>query len=200
MPLIKICGIGGVLDAVVAAEAGATFVGVVHASASPRFLDPTSAAELVDALPPVLQSVGVFVDPSAEEIARTNAVVIQLHGEETPKVVSALAATTIKPLIKGFPFDVEACRVWDNHEDVDFLLIDGPRAGSGEAFDHAHLAEVIATLSTPVILAGGLDPDNVARVLEEIMPYAVDVSSGVERERGTKDHGLIRAFCEAVLG
>jgi phosphoribosylanthranilate isomerase len=78
------------------------------------------------------------------------------------------------------------------------LLVDGPAAGSGASFDHAELADLLPTLRKPLFVAGGLTPDNVASLLAIAKPYGVDVSSGVEHTRGVKDHGLIRAFCDAV--
>ena len=125
---------------------------------------------------------------------------IQLHGEETPERVAAIAAETGHRIVKAIPFDPDACRLWDEHPDVELLLVDGPRCGSGEPFDHARLADVLPDLKTPVVIAGGLDPDTVADVVRDHRPFGVDVSSGVESTRGVKDHDRIRAFVAAARG
>ena len=197
-PKIKICGIGSSEDARVAEEAGATFVGIVQAPNSPRTKSPEDIAELVVSIDSMLSTVAVFVNPTHEEVRRCPTDFIQLHGTESAEDVSRLAAAGGKPIIKAISFDEQMCKEWDAHPAVSMLLVDGPDAGSGAPFDHALLAELIPELTKPLIVAGGLDPENVRHLLDVAKPYAVDVSSGVERTRGTKDHGLIRAFCQAV--
>ncbi|MCH2161827.1 MAG: phosphoribosylanthranilate isomerase [Phycisphaerales bacterium] len=199
-PLVKICGIRTVADAEVAAEAGADVVGLVMARQSPRALQPSEAMAILDRIPRSLEAVTLFADASAEDIQGTATRWIQIHGRETPEDVARIARRTRHRIIRGVPFDTDTCRTWANHPDVDILLLDGPHGGSGEGFDHGHLSDLLPTLKVPVIIAGGLGPDSVATLVEEVRPFGVDVSSGVERERGIKDHGLIRAFCQAAHG
>ena len=197
-PLIKICGIGSVADVMAAKEAGADAVGLVQHPPSPRHLNHQLCVDIMNELPTRIEAIGVFVDHDTEEIGNFATRWIQLHGNETAEDVSHLRAKSEKRIIRGFPFSEEACRKWDEHADVDVLLLDGEIAGSGGAFDHSMLADLLPTLRTPVIIAGGLNPDNVGDLLQQVKPFGVDVSSGVERERGRKDYGLIQAFCDAV--
>lgn len=197
-PKIKICGISTEQDSAIATACGASFIGIVRAPGSPRTQTAEHASRLEAATNPSAQTVAVFMNPTEADIASCTASIIQLHGSESAETVTLLAASTGKPVIKAFSFCPVACRTWDDHPDVSMLLIDGPTAGSGRSFDHSHLAEVMPTLRKPVFVAGGLTPENVASLIAVAKPFGVDVSSGVERTRGVKDHGLIRAFCEAV--
>ena len=197
-PLIKICGISSIEDALVAQDAGADAIGLVHHPQSPRNIDLDKSINIVHQLPNHIEAIHVCVDHNPHEIKKFASRWVQLHGNETPEDVSTIRAVTEKRIIRGFPFSVEACRKWDGHLDVDVLLLDSNIAGSGKTFDHSMLADLIPTLRTPAIIAGGLNPDNVGNVLEHVHPFGVDVSSGVERSRGKKDHGLIRAFCDVV--
>ena len=197
-PLIKICGIRTPEDARVASEAGADVVGLVQAQGSPRLLDGSETTTILDQLPERLDAIPVFTNPSSEDVLAIPTRWIQLHGEESPDDVARIAMRTGRRIIRGIPFDHDACQTWAAHPNVDILLIDGARAGSGQAFDHDHLVDLLPTLRVPTIIAGGLDPDSVHRLLQTVQPFGVDVSSGVESSRGTKDHGLIRSFCQAV--
>ena len=197
-PLIKICGIGSLEDAIAAKNAGADAIGLVHYPKSPRHLDLDASTDIIKQLPTHIEPIGVFVDHDPKKISMFTTRWVQLHGNETSEDVAQLRAHTEKRIIRGFPFSEESCRTWDNHRDVDVLLLDGHSAGSGEVFDHSMLADLIPTLQTPVIIAGGLDPDNVGDLLQKVQPFGVDVSSGVEHTRGKKDHGRIQAFCDAV--
>lgn len=197
-PLIKICGIRTPEDARVACEAGADVVGLVQADGSPRLLGESETTTILDQLPGRLDAIPVFTNPSSEDILAIPTRWIQLHGEESPDDVARIAMRTKRRIIRGMSFDHDACQIWAAHPDVDILLIDGAQAGSGEAFDHHQLVDLLPTLRVPTIIAGGLDPDSVHRLLQIVQPFGVDVSSGVESARGTKDHGLIRSFCQAV--
>ncbi|TVQ63841.1 MAG: phosphoribosylanthranilate isomerase [Phycisphaerales bacterium] len=202
---IKICGVRDAGTAMVAAEAGADAVGFVFVRGSTRYIDPDEAFEVMASLPPFVASVGVYVveDVNAftELEQRCPTVHTQLHGDEDERLVEACG-----PAIKAVRFDpgrgVAALRGeverWSAMPDVEAVLIDGPAPGSGEVLDWASVAEAIAGVETRVILAGGLTPENVAGAIRTVRPYGVDVSSGVEREPGVKDAGLIAAFCEAV--
>src|SRR5262249_34025896 len=101
-------------------------------------------------------------------------------------------------IIKGMRFDPVQIRRWDQIPHVNALLIDGPAGGGGEGFDHKPLADLMRTISKPVILAGGLTAATVGEAIRTVQPYGVDVSSGVESSRGVKDATMIREFCAAV--
>ena len=200
LPLVKICGVRTPADLEACAAAGANAVGLVFAPGSPRELDPAEVVDLIVEMPDALEPIALFADPANDLVDAWPGAWIQLHGEETPERVTAIAAMTGHRIIKAIPFDADAVLAWDEHPDVEILLIDGPRGGSGEPFDHAALAPLLATLAKPVIIAGGLDPETVAEVVRGLQPFGVDVSSGVESTRGIKDHDRIRAFVTAARG
>ena len=199
---IKICGVRDEEGASAAAEAGADAVGFVFVASSPRFIDPVEAYELMTLLPPLVSTVGVFADASiddfsdAEEVCPT--MFSQLHGREDAKLVKACGPD----VIKGIRFEAGTIAMelqqWEESEDVCAILIDGTAPGSGGAFDWALLTPHLAEVRKPIFLAGGLTPPNVGAAIRAVRPYAVDVSSGVERAPGVKDAGLIEAFCRAV--
>ncbi|MFO0872664.1 MAG: phosphoribosylanthranilate isomerase [Phycisphaerales bacterium] len=194
---IKICGVRTAEIVQVAAEAGADAVGFVLAPGSPRRIDAETAVDLAATLPPWVAPVAVFADAEVDEmLGAWPHDWIQLHGREAD-VHPALARRSV---VKAVPITVgdEELLRWDAHPRVRALLVDAPRAGAGETFDLAPLVRVRARLGKPLIVAGGLTPRNVARIIREVHPWAVDVSSGVESSRGTKDASLIREFCDAV--
>lgn len=199
-PFVKICGVKTETDLQACVSCGVDAVGLVMVPGSPRHLEVHEALELFAGMPAELEPIGLFVDPDMELLEVWPGSWIQLHGEETPEQVAAIAAETGQRIIKAIPFDPDACRFWDDHPAVSVLLVDGPRGGSGEPFDHARLAEVLPALETPVVIAGGLGPENVATVVHDHQPFGVDVSSGVESSRGVKDHDRIRAFVAAARG
>ena len=198
---IKICGIKDDESAIAAVEAGADALGFVFVKRSPRYIEPAAAYEIVSALPPFVSSVSLFQNCPIEEFLaaeeRCPTTVVQLHGTEDESTVEQCG-----PAIKAVRFDAdtiaEELERWDAHEAVDAILIDGSWGGEGVTFDWDKLIEPARSVSKPIILAGGLTPQNVAEAIRIVRPYGVDVSSGVERERGIKDHELIRAFCAAV--
>ena len=197
-PMVKICGVRTPADLEACATAGVDAVGLVFAPGSPRELDPAAFVDLIAEMPDALEPIGLFVDPDTDLLEAWPGAWIQLHGEESAARVTSIAAETGHRIIKAFSFDADACRRWDEHPDVEILLIDGPRGGSGEPFDHAALAPLLATLQKPVIIAGGLDPEIVGDVVRNLEPFGVDVSSGVESSRGVKDHDRIRGFVAAA--
>ncbi|MAD78443.1 MAG: N-(5'-phosphoribosyl)anthranilate isomerase [Planctomycetaceae bacterium] len=199
-PFVKICGVRTPEDLAVCAACGVDAIGLVLAPGSPRRLDLHEALGLFAGMPAELEPIGLFVDPEMEVIEVWPGSWIQLHGEETPERVASIAAETGHRIIKAIRFDPEECRRWDEHPAVSMLLVDGPRGGSGEPFDHSRLAEVLPELSTPVIVAGGLGPENVGDVVRDLGTFGVDVSSGVESTRGVKDHDRIRGFVAAARG
>jgi phosphoribosylanthranilate isomerase len=198
---IKICGITTDDAAAWAVEAGADAVGFVFVRTSARYITPDAAAEIMCQLPPLVTTVGVFVNASVdafcdiEEVCPTN--FAQLHGAEDEATVKACA-----PAIKGFRYDPLTIRAdlerWERIDEVEAILVDGSAGGDGESFDWSGLAAAAEDITKPIILAGGLTPGNVAEAIRAVRPFAVDVSSGVERERGIKDPALIEAFCKAV--
>jgi len=202
---IKICGVRTLDIAEAAAEAGADAIGLVRVERSPRFVDAVAAAELAAMLPPWMAAVAVYADADPVQIVdewQTIAVRpwIQLHGRET-EVGEPLHGMRV---IKALPVDASSAMIrrFDDDPLVAAMLIDAPVPGSGVAFDHRRFTESLdelgGPLHTPLILAGGLDPENVAAAIRAVRPWAVDVSSGVESSRGVKDSGRIREFCAAV--
>ncbi len=199
---IKICGVTSPEQAIVAAEQGADAVGVVFASASPRCVDADRAWDIVCVLPPFVTAVGLFVDPTEQEYAATREACPfhygQLHGDEDAALVEACGPELIKAIRYRRETIFEEIRRWNDVAAIDALLVDGGTGGTGERADWHHLAEAIDASDHPVILAGGLDPENVGEAIRTVRPWGVDVSSGVERERGVKDAKRIAAFCAAV--
>lgn len=204
---IKICGIKDVETANAAADAGADVVGLVFVEKSPRCVTVDQAKAISESLPTDMTSVGLFVDCPADTIRQTmqhaSLDIAQLHGHESIDHLDALAGLRIW---KALPFDPhfeQTAKKWDHDPRVEALLIDAPptgelTGGSGITFDWAGLAKTKHHLAKPIVLAGGLTPDNVGQAIRALGPYAVDVSSGVESSRGVKDVGLIQAFCQAV--
>jgi phosphoribosylanthranilate isomerase len=184
-----------------AVEAGADAIGFVFVRSSPRFIEPEEAAAIMNILPPFVATVGVLMNMPVDSFIETEqecpTAHVQLHGEEDDELIAACA-----PVIKGIRFTPDSItpdltRLEEN-DDVEAILIDGPAPGEGIAFEWTHLLGPIERVSKPIFLAGGLTPENVGDAIRVVRPYAVDVSSGVERERSVKDPELIAAFCEAV--
>lgn len=209
MTRIKICGITRARDAVVCAEAGADAIGLVFAR-SPRQVTLQQAREIVAALPPFVSAVGVFVNAKAAAILRTVAEVglseVQLHGEEAPGLLSSLGGLrVIKALrVRSKSFLDELSRY--AKAGVDGILLDAfaptARGGSGRRFDWDLVtgARDAGALDNtpPIILAGGLTPQNVQSAVRRIRPWGVDVSTGVESEPGVKSTEKISRFVAAV--
>lgn len=200
---IKICGIRDADTALAAAEAGADAVGFVFVRSSPRYIAPESAFEIMSGLPPMVSSVGVFMNHSLdafidiEEACPTT--LSQLHGNENEPLVRQCGPGILRA-IRFDPSTIAADLArWDAIEEVDAILVDGAAPGQGESFDWPALAALLEPVSKPIFLAGGLTPDNVVEAIRIVRPYGVDVSSGVEKEKGVKDAGLIEAFCKAVM-
>ena len=201
---IKICGITNVSDALAALDAGADALGFVFYEQSPRHVTVNDAAEIIRQLPPFAAKVGVFVNATEEAIRQTVAKcgldTLQFHGEETPDFCRKFSPLKV---IKAFRIrDAASLRQLDAYE-TDAWLLDSfapdQRGGTGTTFNW-HLACEARESGRPIILAGGLTPENVAEAVHEVWPYAVDVSSGVESAPGRKDHAMIRDFIAAVRG
>ena len=193
---IKICGITSMAMAEAAVDAGADAIGLVFSTDSPRAVLPGAAYRIAASLPPFVSALGVFCNPPDPELRAWPGQWVQLHGDEDEHQLRRVAQT--KRTVKGFRFDPDQVRRWNGCQYVNSLLIDGSTGGRGRAFHHPELAELMPHLHKPIILAGGLTPQNVGEAIRIVRPFGVDVSSGVEKSRGVKDAKLIRRFCEAV--
>jgi phosphoribosylanthranilate isomerase len=199
---VKICGIRSQDMALAAADAGADAVGFVFVPSSARYIAPEEAWSIIGALPPLVSSVGVFVNASIETFSDIEELCpttfSQLQGNEQERLVRECGPG----VFKAIRFDAATIRAdlerWDAIGEVDAILIDGSAGGEGTSFDWTQLRESMEGIAKPIILAGGLTPQNVGEAIRAVRPYAVDVSSGVEREKGVKDPALIEAFCRAV--
>jgi phosphoribosylanthranilate isomerase len=202
MVRVKICGITNVDDALLAAEAGADAIGLVFYDKSPRAVTPERAAKIVRALPPFVQAVGLFVDAAIDVVNATADIcrldIVQLHGDETPEFCTQV----VRRVIKAFRVrDGESLVPMKGYRVSGFLLdawSPAARGGTGVTFNW-ELARDAGRFG-PIILAGGLTPDNVARAVQTVAPYGVDVSSGVEAAPGQKDPEKVRAFISRAQG
>ncbi len=195
---MKVCGLSTVGDVETAVDAGADAVGFVMSRTSVRAVERGLAAELVKGVPAQVDSVLVVHDVTAEEGARAaleiGVDVLQLHGDYTKADFEAAAALGVRLWRAVSLRDKPDLRVGAYGEEM--LLLDSPKAGSGERWDLSALTEERPTGRW--LLAGGLAPGNVREAIAQARPWGVDVSSGVESSPGVKDHGLIRAFLTAA--
>ena len=197
----KICGITRIEDALAAVEAGADAIGLVFYGKSPRAVSIEQAAVILQALPPFVTSVGLFVDMPRDELQqllqRLPLDLLQFHGDESPADCEGHGRPYIKALRIRPGEDVAAAMA--PYSGARGILLDtfveGVPGGTGASFDWSLVPENAAK---PIILAGGLDAGNVATAIRQVRPYAVDVSGGVEASKGIKDAGKIRAFVRAV--
>ena len=198
---VKICGITRPEDALAAARAGAHAIGLVFYAPSPRHVTPARAAEIIRVLPPFVTTVGLFVDAGAEEVSSTLAEapvgLLQFHGGETPEFCRQFKRPYVKA-VRVRP-GVDLLQYARDFYDAKALLLDayveGLHGGSGAAFDWSLIPR---GLPLPVILSGGLTPENVMDAVRRVRPSAVDVSSGVESAKGIKDAQKIAAFIKGV--
>jgi phosphoribosylanthranilate isomerase len=196
---VKICGITNEDDALLAVAMGADAVGFVFA-ASPRQVHPETVRDIVKRLPYDVLTVGVFRNELPERVVevvnRTGLKGAQLHGGELPAEVRAVRER-LPFVIQALPAgDARLADAGTGPGSADVVLIDSPEPGSGTVFDWS-MAEG-APDGVRLLLAGGLNPDNVADAIEAVKPFAVDVVSGVEAEPGRKDHAKVEAFLEAA--
>jgi phosphoribosylanthranilate isomerase len=194
---VKICGVRTYEEAQTALDCGADALGFNFWQKSARYIEPQSAREIIQRLPVFTHCVGVFVNEDAERIrqiieqAKIN--VVQLHGDEAPEFCAQIGAVKI---IKAFrvaeDFDIEELKRFA----ADAFLLDskvkGEYGGTGKRFDWRIAVE--AKSIAPIILAGGINVENVAEAIDEVRPFAVDVCSGVEAEPGRKDLQKLREF------
>jgi phosphoribosylanthranilate isomerase len=205
-PKIKFCGITQRADADAAVAAGAWAIGMILWRGSPRHCRLGVAAEIAAAHRRQAEIVGVFVNPTLDQVTRSadeiGLTMLQLHGDEGPSFCAEAARRTGCRVIKAARVrsgaDIQALGPF--HTDLHLLdsYVSGLRGGSGETFAwdlvRSHRSGV------PVILSGGLSPDNVAEAIARVRPFAVDVASGVELSPGRKDHDKLAAFAAAVSG
>ncbi len=198
---VKICGITRVEDALIAVAQGADAIGLVFYPPSPRYVTPAQAAEIVNALPAFITVVALFVDASRADVeavlSQVNIDLIQFHGQETADECRQYGKSYMKAIrVKS---DTNLVQYTTKYSDAKALLLDtyaeGVPGGTGQVFDWTIIPK---NLSKPIVLAGGLDAENVEQAIRQVKPYAVDVSGGVEFKKGIKDAAKIAAFMRGV--
>lgn len=201
MTRIKICGITREQDVLAVANSGADALGLVFYEKSPRHVSVQQAAKLVRAVPPFVTVVGLFVNPSAayvrEVLPKVPLDILQFHGEEAPEFCAQFGKPYLKAIRVRPEMDLIQCA--SRYASAQGLLLDtyieGTQGGTGESFDWALIPH---QLPLPMILSGGLHAGNVAAAIRQVRPYAVDVSSGVEADKGIKDAAKVAAFIKEV--
>jgi phosphoribosylanthranilate isomerase len=198
---IKICGLREPEHARIAADEGADAIGLVFYDASPRYVQVEQAQKVARALPPYVMSVGLFVNATAETVARVTAAVpldlLQFQGDETPDFCARFGRPYVRAVGMEEGTDLVECS--SRFSGAKALLLDahvpGQRGGTGRVFDWKSIPR---KHPMPLILSGGLTSENVGRAIREVRPWAVDVSSGVESSRGVKDPAKIVEFIRSV--
>jgi phosphoribosylanthranilate isomerase len=201
MTEIKICGITRIEDALCAAESGADAVGFIFHEASPRYIAPERAKEIIAALPAGIATVGVFVNREAEEVAQTvedcGIDLIQLHGDESPEYCRRFPPErVIKAVFLRTPEDLRALDAYDVRAFLADFREAGRYGGTGKRADWGLAARLEKT--HPLILAGGLCIENIGEALAAVAPGAVDINSGCERTPGIKDHERIKRIISLI--
>ena len=201
-PLVKICGITNFEDAAIAVRLGIDALGFIFAN-SPRQITPQKAREIIESIPPFIKTVGVFVNESQtaiREIKKNCGLdFVQLHGDESPDFCQVLMPAAIKAFrIKG---SLNKETLQDYHGKIRALLLDtyveGLAGGTGRTFDWK-VAQELKNCGIPIILSGGLGPENILDAIRSVKPYAVDVNSGIEGSPGKKNQALMRALMEKI--
>jgi phosphoribosylanthranilate isomerase len=207
-PRVKICGITRAEDAHAAVELGVHALGFIFHPSSPRYLTPEVAASIIKTLPPFVTAVGVFVNRSRTEIEEIVVAaglhMIQLHGQESPRDCKGYSRPVIKALRLVMGKWLPSLAAYP----VAGLLVEpqvsGHWGGTGVPLDWERLKKDLEpetpAVRSRLVLAGGLDPQNVAPAANIVQPYAVDVSTGVEDEPGIKNHKKIEEFMNALYG
>ena len=200
---VKICGITNLTDAIAAVDFGADALGFVLFQGSPRYISYSDAASIIKKLPPLTTTIGVFVDEKPEQIEKiiglTGIDVVQLHGNEPPEICN-FSRRIIKAIRVKY---LESLNPLIHYKDrVSAFLLDTftPEifGGTGQIFNWDIALD--AKQFGRIILSGGLTPDNIAEAVGRVRPYGVDVSSGVESEKGKKDHRKLKLFIERAKG
>ena len=203
MTIIKICGIKTLIDALAAIDAGVDFLGFNFYPKSTRFIEKEICAEITSVLKreyPQIKLVGVFVNSAVGEVKNIletcSLDLAQLHGDETPEMFAQLVPRVFKAF-RGIPSDITG---YERNESPALLVdaaVKGVYGGSGVTADWSATAEL--SKRYPLLLAGGLTPENVADAVRQVRPWGVDVASGVESAAGEKDVSKMKAFVQAVL-
>ena len=200
MTRVKICGITTLEDAQAAVEAGADAIGFIFAAGSPRTVTPERASQIGAGLPPFVWTVGVFVDQPANDLLRIAAEVplqaVQLHGSETAEYSRQLPLLIVKAIRVRNAESLSPIGVYPARAFLLDAYVEGQPGGTGMCVPWELVAQV--TEKAPIILSGGLRPDNVADAIRRVHPFGVDVSSGVERAPGRKDHRKMKEFIAHV--
>lgn len=197
---VKICGVTSAQDATACVDAGADAIGVNFVRSSPRYCTPETARRIVEAVGSRALVVGVFVDATLDEIEAhkrdTGIGCVQLHGDEPPELVEQLLPHAYKGLRVRDASSIEDASRYPGRYILLDAYVPGVAGGTGTTFPWALATQIARTRR--IALAGGLDPDNVARAVVEVQPYCVDVASGVESAPGRKDLARVRAFVSAA--
>ena len=198
---VKICGITRREDAEAAVAAGANALGFIFWPGSPRAVDPYRARAIAEALPPFVTTVGVFVNQPLDYVSGVASLVrlgaVQLHGDETPAYAAAVRRPVVKAIGVDDGFTLEALEAWPRSVIV-LLDVHDParRGGTGRTIDWSLAAR--AASARPIVLAGGLAPENVAEAAARVRPFGIDVSSGVETSPGIKDPERLSALFKVL--
>jgi len=198
---VKICGITQISDAIAAVNAGADALGFVFYEPSPRCVSTDKVKEIINAIPPFINKVALFVNANSDYISsvleQVNIDTIQFHGDETEAFCRSFNMPYIKAIRVQETTDIQ--KVSNEFSSASGLLVDAydssQYGGTGKSFNWDLLP---STCSLPLILAGGLKADNICQAIQTTNVYAVDVSSGVEESKGVKDHALIKQFMHEV--
>lgn len=201
---IKICGITNQEDAAAAVAAGADALGFIMYRKSPRFVEPAVARAIITGLPPFVLAVGVFVNETADRVRglvdECGFALAQLHGDESALYCQSLGRPALKAIRLKDRGAFLALAEFHGRANVRGFLIDAfsdqAYGGTGQTVDWTLVKE--AARSTPIILAGGLTPTNVADAISQVRPYGIDVSSGVEQSPGKKNQDKVKAFIQAA--
>jgi phosphoribosylanthranilate isomerase len=198
---VKVCGITRREDAALAVSLGADALGFVFWPGSPRVVDPLVARDLHSGLPPLVSRVGVFVNASPDDVAEVVRVarldVVQLHGDEAVEPYAQVGARIMKVAALESPADVDRVVAWPPHVTPLVDAVDhARRGGTGIRADWTYAAEVARARAA--MLAGGLTAGNLAAAIEQVAPWGIDVSSGVEAAPGIKSPARLRAFFESL--
>ena len=202
MTKIKICGITNKRDAIAAAELRPDMIGFVFYNGSKRYVQPRIVRDIANELPPYILKVGVFVDESSEKVSEIAQIcsldMLQFHGDESPEYCANFKESY--KIIKAFRIKDKGSLKGINDYNADFYMLDAysskEKGGTGEKFDWK-IIEGFEFLR-PLILSGGLTPESIKSAIEKVVPYGVDVLSGVERSPGKKDLELMKKFVENV--
>jgi len=204
MTRVKICGVTDSTDRDAVVAAGADAVGVIHGVPvdTPREVDEETAEALVDGVPPFVTSVLVTMPTTVQEVVRRvdriEPDAVQVHDGLSPAELGALDSRITQKIVAVVEADAPDIEAYADHADA--LLVDSVDAdgggGTGETHDWERTRDLVDSLDVPIVLAGGLTPENVAEAVETVGPFAVDVASGVESTGGTKDHNTVELFVQ----